>query len=79
MKLRVLEVLFIGVCLAGCAGEPQRAPRTPEDLFAARSAEDLSRANSARHLTEQLVQRAERKAKAAKPGAPRPTIDFLVI
>jgi predicted acylesterase/phospholipase RssA len=63
----------------GCASEPERAPRTLEDLFAARNADDLSRANSARHLTEQLVERAERKAKAAKPGGPRPAMDMLVI
>jgi len=79
MKLRVLEVLFIGACLAGCASEPQRAPRTMDDLMAARQADDLARANAARQLSEQLVQRAERKVKAAKPAGPRPTLDLLVI
>ena len=78
MKSPLLTVLAVAL-FTGCASEPERAPRTLEDLFAARNADDLSRANSARHLTEQLVERAERKAKAAKPGAPRPTIDFLVI
>ena len=50
-----------------------------EDLAAARQDDDLARANAARSLSEQLVQRAERKVKAAKPGGPRPTIDMLVI
>jgi predicted acylesterase/phospholipase RssA len=79
MKLRFLQTAVIGLCVAGCASAPERAPRTLEDLMAARSADDISRANSARQLTEQLMQRAERKVKAAKPGAPRPTIDMLVI
>jgi len=79
MKLRFLQTAVIGLCVAGCASAPDRAPRTLEDLMAARSADDISRANSARQLTEQLMQRAERKVKAAKPGAPRPTIDMLVI
>ncbi|HEV8108120.1 MAG TPA: patatin-like phospholipase family protein [Burkholderiales bacterium] len=79
MKFRFLKSALIGVCIAGCASEPERAPRTTEDLFAARAADDLARANSARQLSEQLVQRAERKVKAAKPGGPRPTIDALVI
>jgi predicted acylesterase/phospholipase RssA len=79
MKLSFLQTAVIGLCVAGCASAPERAPRTLEDLMAARSADDLSRANDARRLVEQLMQRAERKAKAAKPGGPRPTIDFLVI
>jgi len=79
MKIHFLRAAVFGVCLAGCASEPERAPRTLEDLFAARKSDDLSRANAARQLTEQLVLRAERKVKAAKPGGPRPTIDFLVI
>src|ERR1044071_1681911 len=78
MKSPLLTVLAVAL-FTGCASEPARAPRTLEDLFAARNADDLSRANSARHLTEQLVERAERKAKAAKPGGPRPAIDMLVI
>ena len=78
MKSPLLTVLAVAL-FTGCASEPERAPRTLEDLFAARNADDLSRANSARHLTEQLVERAERKAKAAKPGGPRPAIDMLVI
>jgi hypothetical protein len=77
--MKVLTTAVIGICLAGCAGAPERSPRTLEDLVAARSADDLSHANAARQLTEQLVQRAERKAKAARPGDPRPTIDMLVI
>ena len=47
--------------------------------MSARSADDLARANAARQLTEQLLERAERKVKAARPGDPRPTIDMLVI
>ena len=78
MKISLLTVAAVALA-AGCASEPDRAPRTMEDLMAARQADDLARANSARHLSEQLVQRAERKAKAAKPGGPRPTIDMLVI
>ena len=78
MKSPLLTVLAVAL-FTGCASEPERAPRTLEDLFAARNADDLSRANSARHLTEQLVERAERKAKAAKPGGPRPAMDMLVI
>ncbi|HEY1289533.1 MAG TPA: patatin-like phospholipase family protein [Burkholderiales bacterium] len=78
MKFRLLAVVSLAL-VAGCASEPARAPRTMEDLMAARQADDLSRENAARGLTEQLVQRAERKVKAAKPGGPRPTIDMLVI
>ena len=78
MKISLLTVAAVALA-AGCASEPDRAPRTMEDLMAARQADDLARANSARHLSEQLMQRAERKAKAAKPGGPRPTIDMLVI
>ena len=78
MKISLLTVAAVAL-VAGCASEPDRAPRTMEDLMAARQADDLARANSARHLSEQLMQRAERKAKAAKPGGPRPTIDMLVI
>ena len=47
--------------------------------MSARSADDLARANAARQLTEQLLERAERKVKAARPGDARPTIDMLVI
>ena len=78
MKISLLTVAAVALA-AGCASEPDRAPRTMEDLMAARQADDLARANSARHLSEQLMQRAERKAKAGKPGGPRPTIDMLVI
>ena len=78
MKISLLTVAAVALA-AGCASEPDRAPRTMEDLMAARQADDLARANSARHLSEQLMQRAERKEKAAKPGGPRPTIDMLVI
>ena len=78
MKISLLTVATVALA-AGCASEPDRAPRTMEDLMAARQADDLARANSVRHLSEQLMQRAERKAKAAKPGGPRPTIDMLVI
>ena len=78
MKISLLTVAAVALA-AGCASEPDRAPRTMEDLMAARQADDLARANSVRHLSEQLMQRAERKAKAAKPGGPRPTIDMLVI
>jgi len=78
MKISLLTVAAVALA-AGCASEPDRAQRTMEDLMAARQADDLARANSARHLSEQLMQRAERKAKAAKPGGPRPTIDMLVI
>ena len=78
MKISLLTVAAVALA-AGCASEPDRAPRTMEDLMAARQADDLARANSARHRSEQLMQRAERKAKAAKPGGPRPTIDMLVI
>ena len=78
MNIPLLTVIA-AVLIAGCASEPERAPRTMEDLMAARQADDLARANAARGLTEQLVQRAERKVKAAKPGGPRPTIDMLVI
>jgi len=78
MKISLLTVAAVALA-AGCASEPDRAPRTMEDLMAARQADDLARANSARYLSEQLMQRAERKAKAAKPGGPRPTIDMLVI
>src|ERR1043165_6186082 len=78
MKISLLTVAAVALA-AGCASEPDRAPRTMEDLMAARQADDLARANSARHLSEQLMQRAERKAKAAKPDGPRPTIDMLVI
>jgi predicted acylesterase/phospholipase RssA len=78
MKFPFLTVAAAAL-FAGCASAPERAPRTMEDLFAARQADDLARANAARHLSEQLVQRAERKVKAAKPGGPRPTIDMLVI
>jgi hypothetical protein len=78
MKSRLLTVVSLAL-VTGCASEPARAPRTMDDLMAARQADDLARANAARGLTEQLVQRAERKLKAAKPGGPRPTIDMLVI
>ncbi|HJY74991.1 MAG TPA: patatin-like phospholipase family protein [Burkholderiales bacterium] len=78
MKISLLTVAAVAL-VAGCASEPERAPRTIEDLMAARQADDLARANAARALSEQLVQRAERKVKAAKPGGPRPTIDMLVI
>ena len=78
MKSRLLTVVSLAL-VAGCASEPARAPRTMDDLMAARRADDLARANAARGLTEQLVQRAERKLKDAKPGAPRPTIDMLVV
>src|ERR1051325_7260236 len=78
MKISLLTLAAVALA-AGCASEPDRAPRTMEDLMAARQADDLARANSARHLSEQLMQRAERKAKAATPGGPRPTIDMLVI
>jgi predicted acylesterase/phospholipase RssA len=74
-----LRVAAVGLCIAGCASEPERAPRTMEDLAAARQADDLARENAARSLSEQLVHRAESKVKAAKPGGPRPTIDMLVI
>jgi len=78
--VKFLSLTVAAVALvAGCASEPARAPRTMDDLMAARQADDLARANAARGLTEQLVQRAERKVKAAKPGGPRPTIDMLVI
>ena len=78
MKFPLLTVAAVAL-VAGCASEPERAPRTMEDLAAARQDDDLARANAARSLSEQLVQRAERKVKAAKPGGPRPTIDMLVI
>src|ERR1043166_5730469 len=78
MKISLLTVAAVALA-AGCASEPDRAPRTMEDLMAAPQGDALARANSARHLSEQLMQRAERKAKAAKPGGPRPTIDMLVI
>jgi predicted acylesterase/phospholipase RssA len=78
MKSGLLTVVSLAL-VAGCASEPPRAPRTMDDLMAARQADDLARANAARGLTEQLVQRAERKVKAAKPGGSRPTIDMLVI
>ena len=78
MKSPFLTVLAITL-VAGCASEPERAPRTMDDLMAARQADDLARANSARTLSEQLVKRAESKVKAAKAGGPRPTIDMLVI
>jgi predicted acylesterase/phospholipase RssA len=77
--MKVLAIAVIVICLAGCAGTPERSPRTLEDLVAARSAGDIARANAARQLTEQLMQRAERKVKAARPGGPRPTLDMLVI
>jgi len=78
MKSPFLTVAAVAL-FAGCASEPERAPRTMEDLVAARQADDIARRNAARHLSEQLVQRAERKVKAGKPGSPRPTIDMLVI
>jgi predicted acylesterase/phospholipase RssA len=79
VRFPLLLAAVVGVAVAGCVSEPERSPRSLEDLVAARSADDLSRANSARQLTEQLMQRAERKVKAARPGDPRPTIDMLVI
>lgn len=78
MKSPLLTVLAVAL-FAGCASEPERAPRTMADLVAARQADDLARANVARSMSEQLVNRAERKVKAAKPGGARPTIDMLVI
>ena len=79
MRFHFIRAAVVGVAVAGCVSEPERSPRSLEDLVAARSADDLSRANAARQLTEQLLQRAERKVKAARPGDPRPTIDLLII
>jgi len=78
MKIRFLSMAAVAL-VAGCASGPERAPRTIEDLMAARQSDDLARANAARGLSEQLMQRAERKAKNAKAGGPRPTVDMLVI
>jgi predicted acylesterase/phospholipase RssA len=78
MKIQFVAAAVLSLA-AGCASEPERAPRTMDDLMAARQADDLSRSNAVRGLSEQLVQRAERKVKAAKPGGPRPTLDMLVI
>ena len=79
MRFHFLRAAVVGVAVAGCVSEPERSPRSLEDLVSARSADDLSRTNAARQLTEQLLERTERKAKAARPGGPRPTIDMLVI
>ena len=78
MKIQFFAVVLVALA-AACTSAPERAPRTMEDLMAARQADDLARGNSVRQLSEQLVQRAERKVKAAKPGGPRPAIDMLVI
>jgi len=49
MKISLLTVAAVALA-AGCASEPDRAPRTMEDLMAARQADDLARANSARRF-----------------------------
>ena len=59
------------VLLAGCTSLPDRQPRNPQDLAAARRAEDAERALERRALGDRFLALAE-----AKGGA---TIDILII
>jgi predicted acylesterase/phospholipase RssA len=78
MRVR-LALMLCALALAGCAAAPERPQRTVEEMVSLRRAEDAARAEAARKIIEALLQRAENKAKAVRPGEPGATIDILVI
>ena len=61
------------VLLAACASQPERPPRSPSELAAARNAEDTQRVRDREVLLERFISVAEAKAKAGQP------IDLLVL
>lgn len=74
------HALLVVALLVGCASPPERPPRSPQDLAAARRADDAIRELERRALTERFVTYIEAKAEfAAKGSRTPPTVDLLVI
>jgi hypothetical protein len=71
-SLRWLVLLAV---LAGCGGVLPRQERKVDDLLEVRKSEVLLRAAQAKGLEDQMLRRAEAKAR----GGARPTLDLLVI
>jgi predicted acylesterase/phospholipase RssA len=71
---RAIGMLVLAAALCGCAGAPERAARTQENLLAERVAQGAAHKEDSKRLIARLLARAEAKART-----PRSTMDLLII